>query len=442
MKKLLYAQSGGVTAVINASACGVIETARALPEAFSGVLAARDGIVGVLDEALYDLGGQSEAAIAGLRARPGGVFGSCRLDLDPFETHRHQYERVFDVFDAHDIGYFLYNGGGGSMLTAERLTQAAEVLGYPLCVIGVPKTIDNDLFATDTSPGFGSAAKYVAVSTLEAACDVASMRGTSTQVFILEVMGRHAGWLAAAGGLAEREPDDLPLLLVFAERVFDSERFIAAVRERVETAGYCVVVASEGARDDAGEYLAVRQQSPVRGWTQLGGVAQALSLKIKSHLGYRVHWAVADYLQRAARHLASRTDLEQAYAVGRAAAELAAEGRGGLMATLRRTGDDPYTWETDSTDLRNVADRERSLPDSFIREDGFGITEKARRYLRPLIAGENYPPFHEGLPAYADLRLDLLPRRLPLYTPRPGDHRGPASMGVVESGERELGASG
>ncbi len=440
-KNLLYAQSGGVTAVINASACGVIEAARQRPQNFAGVLAARDGIVGVLGEAIYDLGAESVEAVAGLRHRPGGAFGSCRVDLDPFETHRHEYERVLEVFDAHDVGYFLYNGGGGSMLSAARLAQAADALGYPLGVIGVPKTIDNDLFETDTSPGFGSAAKYVAVSTREAACDVASMAGTSTKVFILEVMGRHAGWLAAAGGLAERSPGELPLLLLFAERPFEPERFLAAVRAHVQRAGYCVVVASEGVRDAAGEYLSVRQKSPVRGWTQLGGVAQALSLQIKSQLGYRTHWAVADYLQRAARHLASRTDVEQAYAVGRAAVDLAAEGRSGVMATLRRTGDEPYTWETGAADLQVVADRECGLPQNFIREDGFGITDAARRYLRPLIVGEDYPPFRDGLPLYADLRLDLLPRRLPGYSPRPGDHRGPAGLAAPEQ-RREAGGPG
>ncbi|APZ42200.1 6-phosphofructokinase [Acidihalobacter ferrooxydans] len=423
-KNILYAQSGGVTAVINASACGVVETARRWPDVFGGVFAARDGIAGVLDEALYDLAGETAQAIAGLRHRPGGAFGSCRLDLDPYATHRHEYERVLEVFAAHDIGHFLYNGGGGSMLTATRLAQAAADMGYPLDVIGIPKTIDNDLYDTDTSPGFGSAAKYVAVSTREAACDVASMQATSTKVFILEVMGRNAGWLAAAGGLAERDAGELPLVLLFAERAFDAERFAAAVRERVEHAGYCVVVASEGMRDGQGEYLSVRQKSTVRGWTRLGGVAAQLAELVRMRLGYRTHWAVSDYLQRAARHIASQTDVEQAYAVGRAAVELARQGRSGVMVTLRRLTDEPYGWETGATDLQAIADRERGVPDEFISADGFGITPLARRYLRPLITGEAYPPFRDGVPEYPALRHTLRARRLPQYTPRSGDYYG------------------
>ena len=423
-KNILYAQSGGVTAVINASACGAIEAARQQPERFGAVFAARDGLAGILDEALYDLTQESAAAIAALRHRPGGVFGSCRMDLEPFTSHRHEYERVLAVCSAHDIGCLLYNGGGGSMLTAARLHDAARALGHGLQVIGIPKTIDNDLFATDTSPGFGSAAKYVAVSVRETACDVASMHATSTKVFILEVMGRHAGWLAAAGGLAERTPGELPLVLLLAERAFDPERFAAAVRERVSQAGYCVVVASEGLRDAGGEYLAVRQASRVRGWTQLGGVAQVLAAQVKAHLGYRTHWAVLDYLQRAARHLASRVDVEQAYAVGWAAVALAAAGHSGLMVTLERSADAPYAWHTGAVALHDIADRERPVPDAYIDAEGFGITAAARRYLAPLIQGEDWPPFADGLPVYPQLRLALRPRRLPAYTPRPGDHQG------------------
>ncbi len=423
-QNILYAQSGGVTAVINASARGVIEASGRRADVFGGVFAARDGIVGVLDESLYDLRREEPATIAALSQRPGGVFGSCRLDLDPFETHRHEYERVLNVCAAHDIGCFFYNGGGGSMLTAARLAEAAEELGYPLQVIGIPKTIDNDLFATDTSPGFGSAAKYVAVSTREAACDVASMQATSTKVFILEVMGRHAGWLAAAGGLAERTRGELPLVLLFAERVFDARQFADAVRERVESAGYCVVVASEGVRDASGDYLSVRQRSQVRGWSQLGGVARVLAEEVGRRLGYRTHWAVLDYLQRAARHLASRVDLEQAYAVGEAAVGLAAAGRSRVMVTIERLSDAPYAWRTAATDLQSIADRERPVPDEFIDAEGFGITEAARRYLEPLIQGEDWPVFADGVPVYTPLRLQLRPRKLPAYTPRIGDHQG------------------
>lgn len=412
---LLYAQSGGMTSVINASACGVIEAARARPEHIGKVFAARDGIVGALTEQLYDLDAESDAAIAGLRHLPGGVFGSCRYDLQDIATHRHQYERLIEVFAAHDIGYFLYNGGGGSMLTAERLLQVSAELGYPLKVVGVPKTIDNDLADTDTSPGFGSAAKYVAVSAREAACDVASMAGTSTKVFILEVMGRHAGWLAAAGGLAERTPGELPLVLLLAERAFDEGTFLEAVRARVNAQGYCVIVASEGLKDSAGRFLSINTDNKVYDWIQLGGVAAGLAARIKLHLGYRTHWAVADYLQRSARHLASRTDLEQAYACGVEAVRLLAEGGHGTMVTLRRLADEPYRWEMASVPLAAVADLEYLVPDDFITPDGFGITDAARRYLRPLIEGEDHPPFRDGIPHYEPLRLTLAATRLPAF---------------------------
>lgn len=414
-KNLLYAQSGGMTAVINASACGVIESARERPDRFDKVFAARNGLVGVLKEQLYDLGDEKDAAIAGLMNIPGGAFGSCRYDLEDIETHRRLYERLIDVFAAHDIGYFLYNGGGGSMLTAERLLQVGAELGYPLKVIGVPKTVDNDLASTDTSPGFGSAAKYVAVSVREAAHDVASMSDTSTKVFILEVMGRHAGWLAAAGGLAELEAGELPLLLLFAERAFDEAAFLDAVRMRVQSYGYCVVVASEGLKDTGGQFLSISASNPVYDWIQLGGVAQGLATRVKHHLSYRTHWAVADYLQRSARHIASRTDLEQAYACGAAAVKLASEGGHGRMITLRRLTDTPYRWETASVPLADVANLECMVPDNYITPESFGITEVARRHLRPLIEGEVMSPFCNGIPIYEPLRLSLTASRLPVF---------------------------
>lgn len=401
--------------MINASACGVIQAARARPDRFGKIFAARNGIVGALKEDLYDLDEETEAAIAGLMHMPGGAFGSCRYDLEDIKTHRHQYERLIDVFAAHDIGYFLYNGGGGSMLTAERLLLVSSDLGYPLKIVGVPKTVDNDLAGTDTSPGFGSAAKYVAVSVREAAHDVASMADTSTKVFILEVMGRHAGWLAAAGGLAERTPGELPMVLMFAERTFDEGRFLQAVETRVQSHGYCVIVASEGLRDAQGQFLSIRKDSPVYGWIQLGGVAGALATHIKKKLGYPTHWAVADYLQRCARHLASSTDLEQAYACGTTAVKFLAEDGHGNMVTLRRLTDSPYQWETGSIPLAKVADLECMVPDGFITPDGFGITDAARRHLRPLIEGEAIPPFRDGLPVYESLRLCLAPKRLPRW---------------------------
>ncbi len=411
-RNALYAQSGGVTAVINTSACAVIQTARQHPEAIGKVFAARDGIVGALAEDLYDLDQESEDSIAALRYTPGGAFGSCRFDIGEIDTHRHQYERLIEVFKAHDIGYFFYNGGGGSMVTAHKVSRIGDELGYPLTTVGIPKTIDNDLAYTDNSPGFGSVAKYVATSVREASMDVASMAGTSTKVFILEVMGRHAGWLAAAAGLAAERPSDGPHILLFAEVPFDRERFLKRVDEVVDAYGYCVIVTSEGIKDEGGKLLSIMQDSPVYEWIQLGGVASKLAHLVKEHTGYKVHWALADYLQRSARHIASRTDVEQAYAVGKAAVEYALEGRHAVMPIIQRLCDDPYAWNLDVVELAQVADIERTLPAQYISEDGYHITDAARRYLAPLILGEDPPPFKDGLPRYPHLQKVLVAKKL------------------------------
>lgn len=411
----LYAQSGGVTAVINASACGVIQTAAKYPEHINKVYAARDGIVGVLSEDLIDLEQESQDSIAALRYAPGGAFGSCRFDIGDLTTHRHQYERLIDVFSAHDIRYFFYNGGGGSMLTAHKVSLIGDEMGYPLTTIGIPKTIDNDLAATDNSPGFGSVAKYIATSIREASMDLASMASTSTKVFILEVMGRHTGWLAAAAGLAAERPSDGPHIILFAEVAFEPERFLTRVAEVVHTHGYCVIVASEGVKDAQGRFLSIMQDSHVYDWIQLGGVAANLAQLIKSRLGLKIHWALADYLQRAARHIASRTDVEQAYAVGKAAVELAVAGRHAVMPIIRRLSDDPYAWDIGEVALAEIADVERSMPMDYITEDGFGITEAARRYLAPLILGEDPPPFKDGLPRYPHLKKVPVARKLSAF---------------------------
>ena len=322
-RNAFYAQSGGVTAVINASACGLIETARQHKRRIGKVFAGRNGIIGALREELIDTSLESARAIAGLRSTPSGAFGSCRYKLKSLEQNRAEYERLIEVFRAHDIGYFFYNGGGDSADTCLKVSQLSESLGYPLQAIHIPKTVDNDLPLTDTCPGFGSVAKYVAVSTLEAGLDVASMCETSTKVFILEVMGRHAGWIAAAAGLAARSAGEPPHLILFPEIAFDRERFLRKVKEAVKRHGYCVVVASEGAQDAAGNFLADAGSTDAFGHKQLGGVAPTLASMVKQELGYKYHWALADYLQRAARHVASKTDVDQAYAVGKAAVELA-----------------------------------------------------------------------------------------------------------------------
>ncbi len=411
-RNAFYAQSGGVTAVINASACGVIETARAHPERIGAIYAGRNGIIGALTEDLIDTGAESDAAIAALRHTPAGAFGSCRYKLRGLAESRAEYERLIEVFKAHDIGYFFYNGGGDSQDTTNKIAQFSAEHDYPLTCIGVPKTVDNDLPVTDNCPGFGSVAKYVAVSIREAGFDVASMAKTSTKVFVLEVMGRHAGWIAAAGGLAANAPGQAPHLILFPEVVFDERGFLERVRTCVETYGYCAIVVSEGLRNAAGAFVAEAGSRDAFGHAQLGGVAPVIAELVKRELGYKYHWAVADYLQRAARHIASKTDVEQAYALGRAAVEMALSGANAVMPTIVRTSDTPYAWEIGQARLADIANVEKKLPAEFIGEDGYSITAACRRYLAPLIAGEDYPPYVDGLPDYVVLKNQAVERKL------------------------------
>jgi len=411
-KNAFYAQSGGVTAVINASACGVIETARKNRRRIGKVYAGRNGIIGALREELIDTGRESSAAIRGLLTTPSGAFGSCRHKLKSLEQNRAEYERLIDVFRAHDIGYFFYNGGGDSADTCLKVSQLSESMGYPIQAIHVPKTIDNDLPLTDNCPGFGSVAKYVAVSTREAAMDVASMCETSTKVFILEVMGRHAGWIAAAAGLAAEKDGDAPHIILFPEIAFDRARFLARVKRAVKRHGYCVIVASEGAQYKDGTFLSESGLVDAFGHSQLGGLAPLLADMVKSETGYKYHWAVADYLQRSARHIASATDVEQAYAVGEAAVELALAGHNAVMPCIVRGKSKRYRWSIGEAPLDKVANVEKKMPRSYITRDGFGITAAARDYLAPLIRGEAYPEYRNGLPRYITLKNELVPRKL------------------------------
>jgi 6-phosphofructokinase 1 len=412
-RNAFYAQSGGVTAVINASACGVIEAAARQSKYIGKVYAGRDGIVGALTENLIDVSKESKATIRGLRYTPAGAFGSARFKLKGLDKNRAEYERLIEVFRAHDIGYFFYNGGNDSMDTALKVSQIGASMGYPITCVGVPKTVDNDLPHTDCCPGFGSVAKYVAVSTLEASFDVRSMAKTSTKVFVLEVMGRHAGWIAAAGGLVEEL--GIPIVILFPEIEFDQKRFLARVAKLVKQHGYCTVVVSEGCHHPDGTFLAEQGARDAFGHAQLGGAAPVVANLIREALGHKFHWAVADYLQRSARHIASATDVKQAYELGQKAVELALKGHNAVMPTIERISDEPYKYRIGVADLAQVANVEKFMPRDFISKDGFGITAKCRRYLAPLIRGEDYPKYRDGLPRYVTLKNLAVPKKLAAF---------------------------
>ncbi len=411
-KNAFYAQSGGVTAVINASACGVIETARKHKDKIGKVYAGRNGIIGALTEDLIDTSKESAKAIAALRHTPSGAFGSCRFKLKSLEANKAEYERLIEVFKAHNIGYFFYNGGGDSADTCYKVSQLSESMGYPVQAIHVPKTVDNDLPITDNCPGFGSVAKYIAVSTLEATYDVRSMCATSTKVFVLEVMGRHAGWIAAAGAMASTKDQELPIVVLFPEVEFDQKKFLAKVDAMVKKFGYCTVVVSEGCHWPDGKFLAEQGTRDAFGHAQLGGAAPVVANMVKEALGHKFHWGVADYLQRAARHIASKSDVDQAYAMGKAAVEFALKGHNSVMPTIDRVSSSPYKWKVGMAPLSKVANVEKMMPKNFITKDGFGITEKCREYLAPLMKGEDYPPYKNGLPQYVTLKNVAVAKKL------------------------------
>ena len=408
-----YAQSGGVTSVINASACGVIETCRKHKDKIGKVYAGRNGIIGALTEDLIDTGKETKSTIAALRHTPAGAFGSCRYKMKSLEANKREYERLIEVFKAHNIGYFFYNGGGDSADTCLKVSQLGKEMGYPLKAVHVPKTIDNDLPITDTCPGFGSVAKYIATSTLEASLDVESMCATSTKVFIVEVMGRHAGWIAAAGAMASTKDRELPILVLFPEVKFRQAKFLKAVKEKVKKFGYCTVVVSEGTAWPDGRFLADTGLKDAFGHSQLGGAAPVIAGMVQEKLGMKYHWAVADYLQRSARHIAPKADVEQAYALGKAGVEYALQGYNSVMPAIKRISGTPYKWKIVKANLSKVANVEKMVPASFISKDGFGITQRCRNYLEPLIRGEDYPPYgKDGLPKYAQLKKVAVAKKL------------------------------
>ena len=415
-KNAFYAQSGGVTAVINASACGVIETARKHKDKIGKVYAGRNGIIGALTEDLIDTNKETKSAIAGLRYTPSGAFGSCRFKMKSLEDNKLQYERLIEVFKAHNIGYFFYNGGGDSADTCLKVSQIGEKMGYPITAVHVPKTVDNDLPITDNCPGFGSVAKYIAVSTMEASFDVASMCATSTKVFVLEVMGRHAGWIAAAGAMASTKENEIPIVVLFPEVEFNQKKFLKAVDDKVKKFGYCSVVVSEGVHWPDGKFLAETGLKDAFGHSQLGGAAPVVANMIQAGLGYKYHWGVADYMQRAARHIASKSDVDQAYATGKAAVEFAIKGHNSVMPAIKRISNKPYKWKIEMAPLKKIANVEKMMPASFISKDGYGITAKCREYLAPLMKGEDYPPYKDGLPKYTVLKKVAVPKKLAPFT--------------------------
>lgn len=412
MKNAFYAQSGGVTAVINASASGVIETARKHPDKIGTVYAGENGIIGALTENLIDTSVETDADIAALTHTPSGAFGSCRYKMKSLEANRAEYERLIEVFKAHNIGYFFYNGGGDSADTCLKVSQLSESMGYPIQAIHIPKTVDNDLPVTDNCPGFGSVAKYIAVSTMEASFDVASMAATSTKIFVLEVMGRHAGWIAAAGGLVD---SSIPVVILFPEIDFNEEKFLEKVDMHVKEFGYCTIVVSEGTKWPDGKFLAEQGTRDDFGHAQLGGAAPVVANIVKKALGYKFHWAVADYLQRSARHLASNSDVKQAYALGKAAVEMALDGKNSIMPSIVRLSNNPYQWEIGYGELKDIANVEKMMPENYISEDGFSITNSCREYLLPLIEGENYPPYNNGLPDYVVMQKSKVKKKLPPF---------------------------
>ncbi len=413
---IFYAQSGGVTPVINATAAGVIDAYNQNKKSFGKLYIGKNGILGALNEELIDISKEDKAQLALLKQTPGGAFGSCRLKLSDFKKSKKDFDRLYEVFKKHNIRYFFYNGGGDSQDTTNKVSKFFKEKNHSIICIGLPKTIDNDLPITDNCPGFGSVAKYIATSTLEASLDVKSMCETSTKVFILEVMGRHAGWLAASAGVIKEKAGDAPHLILFPEIQFNRSSFLKKVKETTIKYGYCVIVASEGIKDSKNKFLSDSGLKDSFGHAQLGGVAPVLSSIISSELKYKVHWAVSDYLQRAARHIASKVDVQQAYALGLESIKVAKLDNNNIMLTIKSTKTkQKYKWSISSTNLNNVANVEKMLPKNFIKSNGFEITRSCKEYISNLIQGEDYPSYENGIPQYAKLECKTIKKKLPAY---------------------------
>lgn len=417
-RAVFYAQSGGATSVINATATGAILAARKAGYPF---YVGRNGICGALAEELFDTTKESLADIEALAFTPGCAFGSCRLKLPSFQENPTVFRRIFDVFEAHDVGACLYNGGGDSQDTGLKLAEASLALQYPLKVIGLPKTIDNDLYGTDCSPGYGSAAKYIASSVREIYNDLSGMAPTSTKLFFLEVMGRNSGWLALAGGLAHEPEGKLPVILLLPEQDWSFETCANRAKQLIAQHGCAVVVVAEGMStkfakdvifDNSSGQLG--SQADVFGNRRLSGAAPFLAEAFRNKLHYKVQWAVAGYLQRAAAHLASAVDREQALAVGARAIELVAAGQSGVMVTIERLSSQPYQWKLGSIALSEVANRVVQVPSVFWDPQTYDISAKGLEYLAPLAAGEAVLSVDSsGLPRMVKLKKFLMPKLLP-----------------------------
>ena len=413
---IFYAQSGGVTPVINATAAGVIDEYNKNKKSFGKLYIGKNGILGALKEELIDISMEDKSQLALLKQTPGGAFGSCRLKLNDFKKSKKEFERIYKVFKKHNIRYFFYNGGGDSQDTTNKISKFFSERNYFIVCIGLPKTIDNDLPITDNCPGFGSVAKYIATSTLEASLDVKSMCKTSTKVFILEVMGRHAGWLAASSGVIKEKIGDAPHLILLPEIKFNQILFLKKVKETTIKYGYCVIVASEGIKDGKNKFLSDSGLRDSFGHAQLGGVAPVLSSIINNKLKYKVHWAVSDYLQRAARHIASKVDVDQAYTLGLESIKVAKTNINNIMLTIKNDSmKKNYKWSISSTNLDNVANVEKMLPKNFIKSNNFEITNSCKQYILNLIQGEDYPTYQNGFPKYAKLRCKTIKKKLESY---------------------------
>ncbi|SFR53486.1 6-phosphofructokinase [Thiomicrospira sp. ALE5] len=420
MHNALYAQAGGVTAVINASAVGVIETLRQYNQT-PRIFAAINGIEGLLNEELVDLTDISDTDLDRLKNLPGGAFQACRFDLAPLAERPDQYQRLLDIFSHYDIGTFFYNGGNGSMLTAKKVADYCQSQGYPLRCIGIAKTIDNDLALSHCSPGFGSAAKFLASHFLQATLDVQSMAASSTKFFVMEAMGRNVGWLALSAGLVKDVIPNLPLIILPAERAFDKAAFLAKVSSLIQSHGYCVCMASEGLCHASGECLSVAREEQAHGkvYRQFGGVAQKLAQLVEQTLGIKTHSANPDYLQRSSALCVSATDWQMAYEAGAAAVHAAQQGEHGILPLIKAStesySNQPLTWTFENHPLADVAELEFHVPDHYISEDGMDITEAGLAYLRPLVMGERTTVWRAGLPDLRPLVWTRMVKALPTF---------------------------